>query len=224
MQQRLVAEIIGPAGAGKSTLAQTLRQHDPTIRTGLSVWGLPSSLLLLSAFSSLPTLPGLLRRRSCRADFGLVVRLNALHRLLERERSGGKTLLMDEGAIFALVKLHAFGLEGVASRRVEKWTKSVMDRWAETLDTVIWLDAPDAVLTKRIRERHKGHRMKEQSDAEIHRFLARYRRSYEQIITELSARRNLKIIRLSTQEHSLERIAEESLSSINGERRAHVVG
>lgn len=132
--------------------------------------------------------------------------------------------MMDEGAVFALVKLHTFGLEGIASRRVKEWTKGVMDRWAETLDAVIWLDAPDAVLTKRIRERHKGHRMKDRSDAEIHRFLAHYRRSYEQIIAELSARRNLKIIRLSTEEHTLERIAEESLAGMNGERRAHVVG
>lgn len=225
MQQRLVAEIVGPAGAGKSTLAETLRRRDPMIRTGLSVWGLPLSLLVLNAFSSLPTFPGLFRRRrSCWAKFALVVRLNALHQLLGRKRGSEKTLLMDEGAIFALVKLHTFDLESIESGRVEEWTNCVLDRWAETLDAVIWLDAPDAVLTKRIRERHKWHRVKDRTDVEIHQFLAHYRRSYEQVISELSARCNLKVIRLSTEEHSLERIAEETLAGINGEKRAHVVG
>jgi adenylate kinase family enzyme len=225
MQQRVVAEIIGPAGAGKSTLVQALRRRDPHIRTGLSVWGLPPSLLVSNAFLSLPALPALFRRRglSCLNELSLVVRLNALHRFLTRANSQG-TLLMDEGAIFAIVKLHGFNRESADAPLLEACTKVALDRWARTLDVVIWLDAPDAVLVRRIRERHKWHQVKDRTDVEIRQFLAHYRRSYEQIIAELSARGKLRIIRLSTERDQPERIAEEILVGIRGDRRAHVVG
>jgi shikimate kinase len=217
VRQSVVAEIVGPAGAGKSTLAHVLRERDDTLRAGLSVWGLPVSLLFLNSFLALPKVFGLCRsRRRVRWDeVKLIIRLNALHQLLGRESAKNyKTLLLDEGTIFALVKLLTFSNEAGSHGRFNKWTESLLDRWAGRLDAVIWLDAPDAVLAERIRARGKAHRVKDKSDEEIYEFLAHYRRSYESVLSKLSARHNLKLIRFSTERESLDEIAEKVLAGV----------
>ena len=220
MEQRVVAEIVGPAGAGKSTLARALRERDGRVRTGLSVWGLPPRLLLTNAFTSLPILVGFYRggRRLSWGEVNLVIRLNALHQLLGRKsfKRDHKALLLDEGTVFALVKLHAFGREGEGAEagRLDRWARGLLRRWAERLDAVIWLDAPDDVLARRIRERDKPHRVKGGTDEEIYAFLARYRRSYEQIISELTAHNGLKVYRFSAGQDTPERMAEIVLSQM----------
>jgi shikimate kinase len=224
MKQRVVAEIVGPAGAGKSTLTKFLRERDDSLRTGLSVWGLPPMLLCLNAVLSLPRFVGLYRSRGRirRDEVKLIVRLSALHQLLGRESSKNyRTLLLDEGTIFALVKLLAFGDNvksngggGGRSNHLDAWTQSLLNRWARRLDAVIWLDAPDEVLAERIRSRSKSHRVKDKSDAEIFAFLARYRESYERVISELNARHGLKVIRFSTEHYSLEQMADQILAGM----------
>ncbi len=224
MKQRVVAEIVGPAGAGKSTLTQVLRQRDGTMRTGLSVWGLPPALLCLNAVLSLPRFIGLYRSRGRirRHEVKLIVRLSALHQLLGRESSKNyRTLLLDEGTIFALVKLLAFSDSGKSngngngrSNHLDAWTQSLLNRWARRLDAVIWLDAPDEVLAERIRSRSKAHRVKDKTDQEIYDFLARYRDSYERVISELTARHGLKVIRFSTEHYSLEEMADQILAGM----------
>jgi hypothetical protein len=81
-----VAEIIGPAGAGKTSLSQLLRRGQD-VRSGLSLWRLPPTLLTISAFSSLPSLVALCiqRKRFDWEDLKLVIQHNALLRLLNRE-------------------------------------------------------------------------------------------------------------------------------------------
>jgi broad-specificity NMP kinase len=220
----MVAEIVGPAGAGKSTLTKVLRERDRSMRTGLSVWGLPPTLLCLNALLSLPRFVGLYRSRGRirRDEVKLIVRLSALHQLLGRESSKSyRTLLLDEGTIFALVKLLAFGDNAKGNRNgngrsnhLDAWTQSLLSRWASRLDAVIWLDAPDEVLAERIRTRGKAHRVKDKSDAEIFAFLARYRDSYERVISELTARHGLKVIRFSTEHQSLEEMADQILAGM----------
>ena len=228
MKQRVVAEIVGPAGAGKSTLTQVLRQRDGSMRTGLSVWGLPPTLLCLNAILSLPRFVGLYRSRGRirRDEVKLIVRLSALHQLLGRESSKNyRTLLLDEGTIFALVKLLAFsdnaksngngnGKSNGKSNHLDAWTQSLLNRWARRLDAVIWLDAPDEILAERIRSRGKAHRVKDKTDQEIYDFLARYRDSYERVISELNARHGLKVIRFSTEHYSLEEMADQILAGM----------
>jgi hypothetical protein len=181
------------------------------------VWGLPPRLLLTNAFTSLPILVGFYRggRRLTWGEVNLVIRLNALHQLLGRKsfERDHKALLLDEGTVFALVKLHAFGRGGEAGR-LDRWAQGLLRRWAERLDAVIWLDAPDEILARRIRERDKPHRVKGGTDEEIYAFLARYRRSYEQIITELTAQSGLKVFRFSAGQDTPERMAEIVLSQM----------
>lgn len=228
-RQQLVAEIIGPAGAGKSTLSRLLEGRDRTMRTGLGVWGLPLSLLVLNLLLLPPTLFRLYRtwRWLQWDEIKQLVRLNALDQLLDQEASKDyQTVLLNEGAVFTLAKLHAFGRGGSPIRRAENWSQIVFKQWATTLDAVIWLDAPDHVLAQRIRTRDKPHRMKDCSDQEIYEFLARYRSSYERVVSALTAHHGPRVIRISTDRESPNQIADKLLAGVRGEWRVnrHVSG
>ena len=211
-----VAEIIGPAGAGKSSLSRLL-QSGNDVRAGLSVWGLPLTLLAVSAIASLPNLASLCRYRK-RLNWEylkLVIQHNALLRLIRRESSKGhQTLLLDEGTVFALAKLRAFGLQNAESGECDDRMQSLFNKLAPTLNAVVWLDAPDAILAGRIREREKPHRMKDKSDAEISNHLSRYRDSFESVVAEISKRNSggFKVFRFSTDGVPLEEIATKVLA------------
>ena len=219
LRERLVAEIVGPAGAGKSTLLCALNRRDRRIRTGLGVWGLPRSLLVFNALLTLPFILRLCRARRRRLSWREVelwVRMRALSQLLRRELSKGdaSALVLDEGAVFALARLRAFDPEGFdTTGGFDPGTRALLEEWARRLNTIIWLDAPDATLAARIRTRRKPHRVKRAGDAELSEFLARYRATYERILSELAVRYGLKVIRFSTDEETLEKIAEKVLAA-----------
>ena len=207
MSRPFTAEIIGPAGAGKSTLASLLGRQDISIRTGLSLWGLPFPLLATGAFSSVTDLISLCsRRRFSLENLKLVIQINALGKLLHRESEKGyRLMLLDEGEVFGLARLRAYGAGG--STDSVKWMTNLLSRVAPTLDAVIWLDAPDAVLAQRIRERSKPHRTKHLNDEKISEHVGRYRTAFEQIVTELTKHSHVKVIRFSTDSLPLEEIA-----------------
>ena len=213
MVRPFTAEIIGPAGSGKSTLTGLLRGRDATIKTGLSIWGLPLPLLAASSFSSLKNVFGLLRRGSFTLEgIKLVIQINALRRLLRRESSKGyRALLLDEGGVFGLAKLRAFGCNDAPSASID-WMKGLFNQVGPTLDAVIWLDAPDAELARRIRERTKPHRTKNLSELEIFEHLDRYREAFERVTAELTQRNAVKVIRFRTDREPLEEIANQILA------------
>ena len=191
----------------------------------LSVWGLPWSALVAGAASSLPVVAGMCaRRRAGLKEAALLVRLCALHKLLGRaSKEGDETVLLDEGAVFALAKLGASGCvekkraDGATREQSDVWASEFVVRWASRVDAIVWLDAPDEVLARRIRERAKPHRMKHQSDDELFEFLARYRAAYGRVLSELSARYGVRVRSFSTEHESPERIASSVLASVRGE-------
>ena len=77
---------------------------------------------------------------------------------------------------------------------------------AELAD-LLFVDAPDAVLAQRIRERAKPHRTKNLQEEKICEHLARYRSAFEQIMTELTQRSQVKVISFRTDSQPLEEIA-----------------
>jgi hypothetical protein len=99
--------------------------------------------------------------------------------------------------VFALSWLRVFGGEPLLrSSTYRRWVQRTLVAWAPVLDVVAMFDAPDPVLSHRIRFRAKPHMVKDQSDQQIAAFAARFRAAFTAVIpalTQLNGTRHLAV-------------------------------
>lgn len=194
-------ELVGPAGAGKSTLTLALTEHDARVTSGPSVWSRPRRDLARSMLALAPDLAGALgaghfpRPR----ELAQMVRLDALRHDVDRLADDGRVRLVDEGPIFALSWLDVF--YGRGDPWFRRWRERAVRDWSARLLAVIRLDADDGVLVRRIRTRAQPHPVKHTSDREIFGFTARYRRAFDRVIAELCAAAPVAVVNLRTDEN-----------------------
>src|SRR6267142_2840828 len=115
----IVVELVGPAGVGKSALAERLLARHDVVRA--SVWNLPRALLLESGVRSLPQLVRLciVTRALPREELKQIVRLNALRLFVRRRVAGARVVVLDEGPVFALSWLRVFGHPRLQNKRAD---------------------------------------------------------------------------------------------------------
>ena len=130
MRRPLIVELVGPAGAGKSTLAGQLRRRDPSVRADLSLWGLPRLRLIVSALRLLPTMIGtLLSGRPLHwGEIAQMIRLDTLQRVVEITRRRTPIILLDEGPVFALSWLDQFYARNDRDRVFRTWRRDTLTR------------------------------------------------------------------------------------------------
>ncbi len=191
-----VVEILGPAGAGKTTLARLLSEEYPCVRVGLGVRK-PLSFLRLVVGSG-PLLPLWLRRY--RADRWFTWRelrsiafVESWLRAVGRTAPGTLTVL-DHGPVFRLARFLASGPSIVESERFRRWWHRYLDGWLEALDLLVLLDAPDSVLLERVSQRGHWFLAGDRPEGEKRRFLAVYRECFERTLA--SATVTPRILRL----------------------------
>ena len=195
----VVVELVGPAGAGKTTLAKGVSAVDPTVRAGLSLWGLPRPKLLEAALPLLPTFVMSAIRPSRRLQWGemaQMIRLGALRRVVRDEARKHRVILLDEGPVFALSWLDFFFARN--GDRAVAWRRRAIADWASLLDVVVFIDAADSTLAPRIRTREKDHMVKDRSDEEIYGFAAGFRKAFDRVIAEISKVGHLVVDALRT--------------------------
>ena len=206
----VIVELVGPAGAGKSTLAEGVSTTDATVRSGLSLWGLPRADLLKSAVALLPTIVGAAmgggKSRLRLGEVAQMVRLGALRRAVRREAQQHRVILLDEGPVFALSWLDVFFARN-GDRVPAAWRRRVVADWALLLDVVVFIDASDVTLAQRIRTREKAHMVKDRPDAEIHGFSAGFRKAFDRVIAELAKAGHLVVDALNTDRGPVEQNA-----------------
>ena len=150
-----------------------------------------------------------------------MVYIPAWYEQLNQRASASDTVtVLDHGPLFRLVTLREFGPKLTTSLAYLRWWDDMFDRWAARMDMVIWLDAPDAVLARRIEERPSRHRVKGKPAEEMYQFLARYRAAYEQIVTRLESGGRVQVLRFDTDQVPLEHILEHILSLLETKSRA----
>jgi len=173
-------EIAGPAGSGKSTLTAALASRY-RVRFGVRPCDPACLPLAVSRLHLLPwhrLLADALRGRLTREPLKSVVYLESWLRDVLRERNGPDAIVVyDHGPFYRLATLEA--LASPFSPRFCRWWDSMRRVWSTTLTTVVWLDAPNAVLLERIRGRRNGHPCEAMSAAEAGVWLDRYRLYFE---------------------------------------------
>lgn len=211
----LIIELIGPAGAGKTTLSKALSQRNKEIQIGPDI-ELRKAKHLPIFFRSIPSsLPLLLHRlrpngRLTWTELKDIAYLEGWPDLLKRQAPNmGKVILLDQGPVFRLATLQEFGPEMLKGKPFQAWWFDVYQQWAATLDMVIWLDTSDTILMERINTRSKKHDIKGKPDLEAQKFLLQYRRSYKDVLTKLASYNGPAVSKFDTSKVSVEQIAEE---------------
>jgi hypothetical protein len=206
-------EILGVAGAGKSTVARLLDKDPGFARAEFIHTRKPSHLLQVAR--GIPRLAPILlggiahRPRISWPELKLLVYVTRWRLFLERRTPApGTVLLFDQGPLYALVRLQAEGKPFSTRSAFESWREEMLEAWASELSAVIWLDAPDPVLWSRINERSQGHRTKGEEAEAGRSFIARYRRSFEGVLHRLEELGGPEVLRFDTSTATAEQIVE----------------
>ena len=211
-------EICGPAGAGKTTLLKSLKQSHEIISEGVRLKRIMYFPFFASnMFSMLPIY--LLYFKQSRwftwREIRSMVYLNAwYYRFKHQVSNNDEVTVLDHGPIYRLAHLREFGPEFVKSRFYERWWVKRIEQWAMFKFMIVWLDAPNDELMKRINCRNRWHVIKGKSGRDAYEFLTRYRRSYEEIIRRLLKCGGLKLICFDTQRESVENIVDRVLATL----------
>jgi hypothetical protein len=211
---RLV-ELAGPAGAGKSAMRRALIARSPAANG--TIWGLPVLSLLRNGAELTPSfIPFWWQTGSSLwEETRHMVRLRTLQRAL---RSGGlhqTVIIFDEGPVFTLARLRAFGHPIMQSERSEHWWRATLHEWAGLIDTVVVLDAPDAVLAQRIRSRPEDHEVKQASDSELMAWMGRFRQALDWVLARLAMESGMTVLRLDTRSETPEQLADQALAGLD---------
>ena len=175
-----VFEMIGPAGSGKSTLAKELRTRLYNVRTSLS-WHDGKSLLLMTVLRRLPQIVGGLLRNVPVDHLKMAISaetvLSLLHPVRRKCFFPGGSVILEIGPVF-----HLAFLEKESPQFNRRWLGELRQSLRDSIDLVLWLDAPNDQLLLRIDHRSKLHRIKHAAPMDGERFLDDYRARFADII------------------------------------------
>ncbi len=208
---RPVVEVLGVAGAGKSTLVGLLVSGGAGIHRAEFIHS-RRPLHLLYIVRSIPSLLPMLALNLLRPpritwrEFKLFVYVSQWRRLLRRDHPNGRLLLIDQGPMYCLVRLQALG-KGVTKTPWFRSFRQEMARvWSKELSAVVFLDANDEALARRINERRQEHVTKNREADEVQAFLNHYRDLFGELV-ELLPTNGPQILRVDTSEVSPAEVA-----------------
>jgi len=200
-----IVEVVGPAGAGKTTLCKLL-----SLTQGIRLGNFPdvrkaanAPFFIRYGLGLTPTWVCASRsdgRRLSRREFAWLTILSGWPMVLKKElkRNDG-IILLDQGPVYLLSELDAFGPDYLKDRRTERFWQMRYRQWAATLDAVVWLDAADQDLLDRIRSREKEHIVKAEPGQMVFGFLRRWRGAYMRTLSRLMVnRRDLRVFCFDT--------------------------
>jgi shikimate kinase len=213
-------EIAGVAGSGKSTLARVLSADlgfgvlDDTLR-------MREPRHFVHVARSLPRLATMSRRwigagrRPSWTELKLLIYLMEWDsRLAAAANRGGGVTLLDQGPVYALARLGHVDPQVAGTEPHGDWWNAVAADWADCLDVIVWLDAPNEVLRNRVNRRAQGHEVKGTAAAEAATFSDRYRASYETVLAAMERPGGPMVLRYDTSRMRTADIASETIKAL----------
>lgn len=216
----MIIELLGPAGAGKSALAELLVTRG-ALRA--SLWHLPVRLLVKSAFALVPT--ALVLVLACRAravePLKQMIRIGALSDCWNHgEWKRQPLIVLDEGPMFGLTWIMVSAPDGFRRHSwFQRWRTRILALWAPRMHGVILLDARDVTIAERIRSREKPHVVKEGSDEEIFAFSAAFRKAFALVLNDFARMGGPLPIATPTDDVTFSDLAENVFETLGGSVR-----
>lgn len=207
----ILVEIIGVAGTGKSSLARALASDGYTEPPFISASNPRHLVVLLRALPRLWAhfVGNLARRpRMSWADFKLMAYVTGWREFLRGSPEyRDSTLIFDQGPLYALGRLEAKGLGVASTPTFRRWWDEMLSAWAAEISLVIWLDAADAELARRINQRSQGHVIKGRPIEESDRFLRHYRDVFAEVLRRVESEAT-EVVRFDTTTLDLEELTD----------------
>lgn len=181
----MIIELVGLPGSGKSTIARSLAQKSDAfypIRPP-HIWSPTSAPFFLTNLADVlwktrGALPRWDLPRNCNIQSLL---LNGWDRHLVRAPSD-RIGVIDQGPVFNLGRFdkhwHRTGL-------TQAWVQARYERWASTIDCIVYLDGDDDVLARRVRTRPKRHPLKGMSHEEYLSHIRLHRQWLNRVVERL---------------------------------------
>ena len=207
-----IVEVAGLAGSGKTTLSSLLCREQ-AFQAGARLEARSFRNLLYVVVRGLHLFPTVLHlfrpsRWLTLEEIKKIVYLEVWHRALTRQgNDSNAVIVVDQGPVFNLATLYGFGPGWLRGKHYEKWWNRLFDQWSEVLHTVVFLEASTDVLVERIKSRQKQHVIKESPEHEMREFLSRYLDAYEHVLSRLTARRHLEVVRIDSGRDSVRAVA-----------------
>jgi len=220
-----IIELVGPPGSGKSTLAEILRKNNDTISIVTAPNFRDIKYLTFFVTSLLRLIPNLLRLFfsnqgrwfPSKRDIAVMTILTGWNLALLKSASSSSNLMivLEEGAICLLAKLHGFSSNLLQDDCTHEWWQKMYETWARTLDMVVVLDTSIPVLLKRIRSRELQFEIGAMPDTEAGEYLRSIQAAEDHILAHLMAQPNSpELFRLSTLEKSPQQIYAEVIRAL----------
>lgn len=216
-----IAELVGPPGAGKSSVFRALLGREVSVerRPGLPSLGARGTVArsLVTSISTLVRTRGFARRLDPE-QVRMMTYLHAVPRIFaERPAAAERILVFDQGPLFLLSR------PSIDRPALRDWREHTIDEWARLLDVVVVLDAPDTILADRINDRDEWHRLQGAPEVDAVDDIVATRRRYEDLVAAFAARPDgPEPIRFDTSGSTPERIADEILDALGAPSRAAV--
>jgi len=196
-----IVELVGPAGAGKSTITRALAERNADIETGFRIRRAAyaprfAQAVLSACVSGVPVRGGVLGWRT-------MAYLDTLQRVLTTRRAEPRITLFDQGPVFLLSLLSELTSIDPQAPSIRWWDRRIRC-WARTLDLIVWLDAPDEILADRMDRRPQRHRMKHALAPERRVFFRECRQRFSKVVAALTAHGPVQVVRLDTSARSLD--------------------
>lgn len=193
-----VVELVGPAGAGKSSMFRALeaRVAPAPLRADVRVTGcLPAALGLLPTFVRWHQPYRRLLHKEIKRALFLAALAQSVSRTRQR-RPGG--IVFDEGPVYMLSRLLYFGAWDIDGEAFRQWWTRTIRQWAATLQLIVWLDAETTVLARRVRGRPGPPPLRASGEAAFSEFVGRYRDCYRMVLDDLGRAGGPPVLSLDT--------------------------
>lgn len=215
----VIVELVGLAGAGKTTLSRLLRQDSESVQIAPDIElkkleHIPVFIRHISDWLPIYLQRGVSQRQLSWEEMKYITYLKGWPEKLRREPSNrGKVIVLDHGPIFRLATLLGFGPESLRSAAAQDWWSRLYRQWAFTIDIIVWLDTDEETLVERINAREQKHDVKGRDSAEAREFLMRYRVAYLRTLRRMMDFRQPRLLKFDTSQAPVDEIAREVLAA-----------